>query len=59
MPVDWYKDAVLVIPKAEQPRWVPIDDDVLAWFMQQGPNHKTRINDALRALTQQQAKRRA
>src|SRR5271168_95403 len=49
IPVDWMKDAVLVIPAGKKLLSVRIDEDVLAWFRAQGPGYQTRMNAVLRA----------
>ena len=49
VPVDWYKDAVPVIPGPKQLLSLRIDPDVVEWFRGQGPGYQTRMNAVLRA----------
>lgn len=49
LPEDFWDDAVLVMPGPKQPISLRVDEDVLAWFKQQGPRYQTRMNAVLRA----------
>ncbi len=55
---EWFERAKLVAPEAEKKRiTIRLDDDVVAFFKQQGRGYQTRINKVLRAyVTAQQMK---
>lgn len=55
---EWFERAKLVTPEAEKKRiTIRLDDDVVAFFKQQGRGYQTRINKVLRAyVTAQQMK---
>jgi uncharacterized protein (DUF4415 family) len=44
----WFEQAQLVIPPHLKYLWVQIDEDLMAWFRQQGADWPARINTALR-----------
>jgi uncharacterized protein (DUF4415 family) len=44
----WFERAQLVIPAHLKHLWVQIDEDLLAWFRQQGEDWPAKINAALR-----------
>jgi uncharacterized protein (DUF4415 family) len=44
----WFEQAQLVIPTHLKHLWVQIDEDLMAWFRQQGEDWPTRINTVLR-----------
>jgi uncharacterized protein (DUF4415 family) len=45
---EWFEKAQLVIPAHLKHLWVQIDEDLLAWFRQQGKDWPAKINTALR-----------
>lgn len=46
----WFRTAELVIPSSEKTRInIRLDEDIVAYFKQQGRGYQTRINDVLRA----------
>jgi uncharacterized protein (DUF4415 family) len=49
LPADFWADATLVHPTPKQPISLRVDEDVLAWFKQQGPRYQSRMNAVLRA----------
>jgi uncharacterized DUF497 family protein/uncharacterized protein (DUF4415 family) len=53
----WFEQAQLVIPSQLKHLWVQIDEDLMAWFRQQGKDWPARINTALREYVE--ARRRA
>ncbi|MCB8873708.1 BrnA antitoxin family protein [Acidisoma silvae] len=55
---DW-TSAVIVMPGIGDRPLMPIDQDVVQWFRDQGPGYQTRINAVLRAFVQDQTKKRA
>lgn len=52
LPPDFWDEAVMVYPAAKRPISLRVDEDVLAWFRQQGPRYQTRMNAVLRAYMQ-------
>jgi uncharacterized protein (DUF4415 family) len=44
----WFEQAQLVIPAHLKHLWVQIDEDLIAWFQQQGKDWPAKINSALR-----------
>jgi uncharacterized protein (DUF4415 family) len=46
---DFWKNAVVRMPKAKKMVSIRIDEDVIAWYKQQGPGYQTRINAVLKA----------
>ena len=53
----WFERAQLVIPAHLKHLWVQIDEDLMAWFRQQGEDWPATINTALREYVE--ARRRA
>jgi uncharacterized protein (DUF4415 family) len=53
----WFEQAQLVIPAHLKHLWVQIDEDLMAWFRQQGKDWPASINAALREYVE--ARRRA
>ena len=51
---EFFKTARLIMPtsNAKVPVSLRVDDDVLAWFKEQGGGHLTRMNAVLRAYVQ-------
>lgn len=49
LPDDFWGQAELVAPQPKQAISLRVDQDVLAWFKEQGPRYQTRINAVLRA----------
>ena len=47
---DFFRNAVLEIPKKKKAISLRIDSDVLEWFKKQGENYQTRINAILKAF---------
>ena len=45
---DFFKKAVLRLPKAKQMVSIRLDDEVLAWFKRQGKGYQTKINEILK-----------
>ena len=45
---EWFEKAELVIPAHLKHLWVQIDEDLMAWFRQQGEDWPAKINAALR-----------
>jgi uncharacterized protein (DUF4415 family) len=43
-----FEQAQLVIPAHLKHLWVQIDEDLIAWFQQQGKDWRAKINSALR-----------
>jgi uncharacterized protein (DUF4415 family) len=50
VPADWYKDAVLVMPRRKKLITLRLDPDVVEWFRRQGAGYQTKINAVLRAF---------
>ena len=49
MPIEWWREATLVLPAKKVPVSVRLDRDVLTWFKDQGPRYQSRMNAVLRA----------
>jgi uncharacterized protein (DUF4415 family) len=49
MPIEWWREATLVLPAKKVPVSVRLDRDVLTWFKEQGPRYQSRMNAVLRA----------
>ena len=47
---EFFKNAVLEMPKKKKAISLRVDSDVLQWFKKQGENYQTRINAILRAF---------
>ena len=47
---DFFRNAVLGIPKKKKAISLRIDSDVLEWFKKQGENYQTRMNAILKAF---------
>ena len=47
---DFFRNAVLEIPKKKKAISLRIDSDVLEWFKKQGENYQTRMNAILKAF---------
>jgi uncharacterized protein (DUF4415 family) len=54
----WFEKAQLVIPAHLKHLWVQIDEDLMAWFRQQGKDWPVRINTALREYVEARRKGR-
>lgn len=50
LPDDFWDEAQLVAPQPKQAISLRLDQDVLAWFREQGPRYQTRINAVLRTF---------
>ncbi len=48
LPADFWDEAEIVVPPSKQAVSLRLDQDVVAWFKQQGPKYQTRINAVLR-----------
>ena len=47
---EWFRTAELVVPSAEKTRInIRLDEDIVAYFKEQGRGYQTRINDVLKA----------
>ena len=49
LPADFWRDAELVAPVPKQAISLRVDEDVLAWFRNQGPRYQSRMNAVLRS----------
>jgi uncharacterized protein (DUF4415 family) len=49
MPLEWWREATLVLPAKKVPVSVRVDREVLTWFKEQGPRYQSRMNAVLRA----------
>ena len=49
LPDDFWAEATLVHAPSKQPISLRVDQDVLAWFKEQGPRYQSRINAVLRS----------
>lgn len=49
LPVDFWDEATLVVPRAKKAISLRVDEDVLAWFRRSGPRYQTRMNAVLRS----------
>ena len=47
---DFFRNAILEIPKKKKAISLRIDSDVLEWFKKQGENYQTRMNAILKAF---------
>jgi len=45
---EWFARAELVLPGRKRPISIRLDEDVLAYFMAQGPGYQSRINAVLK-----------
>ena len=54
----WFEKAQLVIPAHLKHLYVQIDEDLIAWFRQQGEDWPARINTALREYVEARPKGR-
>jgi uncharacterized protein (DUF4415 family) len=54
----WFEHAELVIPAHLKHLWVQIDEDLMAWFRQQGEGWPAKINAALREYVEEPRRRR-
>lgn len=54
----WFERAELVIPAHLKHLWVQIDEDLIAWFRDQGKDWPTKLNAALREHVEAHLKRR-
>jgi uncharacterized protein (DUF4415 family) len=54
----WLAEAELVIPPNLKHLWVQIDEDLIAWFRQQGKDWPAKLNAALREHVAARRKRR-
>lgn len=48
LPDDFWNGADLVVPPPKQAISLRVDQDVLAWFREQGPRYQTKMNSVLR-----------
>jgi uncharacterized protein (DUF4415 family) len=55
---EWFERAQLVVPAHLKHLWVQVDEDLMAWFRQQGEDGPAKINAALREYVQGCRKRR-
>ena len=49
MPIEWWREAALVLPAKKVPVSVRLDREILTWFKEQGPRYQSRMNAVLRA----------
>lgn len=49
LPADFFAQASIVHPVPKQPISLRVDEDLLAWFKEQGPRYQSRMNAVLRA----------
>lgn len=54
----WFEEAQLVIPAHLKHLWVQVDEDLIAWFRQQGGDWPARINAVLREHVEGRRKKR-
>jgi uncharacterized protein (DUF4415 family) len=59
LPHDFWDSAELVEPVRKQAVSLRIDEDVLAWFRQNGPRYQSRMNAVLRSYMNARSKGRA
>ena len=57
IPHDWAATAEAVMPTPKRLLSLRIDDEVVKWFIRQGPGYQTRINAVLRAYVEHAGKR--
>ena len=50
LPAAFWRDAELVTPVPKQAISLRVDEDVLAWFRDQGPRYQSRMNAVLRSF---------
>jgi len=48
LPADFWNEADVVVPPPKQAISLRVDQDVLAWFREQGPRYQTKMNAVLR-----------
>jgi uncharacterized protein (DUF4415 family) len=48
LPADFWSKADIVVPPPKQAISLRVDQDVLAWFKEQGPRYQTKMNAVLR-----------
>jgi len=53
LPVDFWREATLVMPVAKEAISLRVDEDVLQWFRSLGPRYQTRMNAVLRSYMAQ------
>jgi uncharacterized protein (DUF4415 family) len=54
----WFEKAQLVIPAHLKHLWVQVDEDLMAWFRQQGEDWPAKLNTALREYVEGRRKGR-
>ena len=59
LPHDFWNSAELVEPVRKQAVSLRIDEDVLAWFRQNGPRYQSRMNAVLRSYMNARSRGRA
>jgi uncharacterized protein (DUF4415 family) len=59
LPHDFWDSAELVQPVRKQAVSLRIDEDVLAWFRQNGPRYQSRMNAVLRSYMNARSRGRA
>ena len=59
LPQDFWDSAELVEPVRKQAVSLRIDEDVLAWFRQNGPRYQSRMNAVLRSYMNARSRGRA
>ena len=52
---EFWKSAVVRLPKTKQMVSIRIDEDVLAWFKSQGKGYQTKINEILKTYMRAKA----
>ena len=57
LPADFWNEAVPVVPEQKIPISLRVDSDVLAWFREEGPRYRSRMNAVLRSYMQSARKR--
>ena len=58
LPVGFWDDAVVEVPKAKKAISLRVDPDVLDFFKSQGPGHLTRMHSVLRAYVDAKSAKR-
>ena len=53
---DFWKDAEVVVPEPKTPISLRVDNDVLAFFKEDGPGYQTRMNAVLRSFMEARRK---
>ena len=56
LPVDFWDEAVPVLPAAKVPISLRVDADVLEFFRESGPRYQSRMNAVLRSYMERAAK---